>query len=175
MCYLSDYPRWVLITLIAASASGCATHASLTIISQPEGAFITEKETGKAWGTAPASVLYDSASLTQHRAADGCYLVKGFEARWVSGTAASLDLIRLCGSSSGSYNIVFSRDPTQPDLEKDLQFGLQLQALRAQQQQANAAQDAAAAALFSAWSNALRPSVTCTSVQIGNIIRTTCR
>jgi hypothetical protein len=168
-------PRLAFLALIAVLASGCATQASLTVRSQPEGAFITEKGSGKSYGIAPVTVFYDGATLLRHKGADGCYLVKGFEARWVSGTKASLELIRLCGSSVGDYNISFSRDPAQPGLDKDLQFALQLQALRAQQQQAKAAQDAATAALFSAWANTERPNVNCTSTQIGNTVQTNCR
>ncbi|MEK6212333.1 MAG: hypothetical protein AABM64_18575 [Pseudomonadota bacterium] len=168
-------PRLAFLAMIAVLTSGCATQASLTVMSQPEGAFITEKGSGTSYGTAPVTVFYDGATLLRHKNADGCYLVKGFEARWVSGTTASLDFVRLCASNVGDYNISFSRDPAQPSLDKDLQFALQLQALRAQQQQAKAAQDAASAALFSAWANTQRPNVNCTSTQIGNTVQTNCR
>ena len=166
-------PAPVIITTIL--AAGCATQASLTVTSQPEGAFITEKGTGNSYGIAPVIVVYDSAVLVHHKAPDGCYLVKGFDARWVSGAAASLELVRLCGSNVGSYKISFSRDPTLPGLDRDLQFALQVQALHAQQQQAKAAQAAAAAALFSAWATTQRPNVNCTSTQIGNTVQTNCR
>ncbi|MFC1591582.1 hypothetical protein ACFL43_03560 [Thermodesulfobacteriota bacterium] len=164
-----------LLVIVAALVSGCATRAALTVMSQPEGAFITEKETGNSYGTTPVVIFYDSASLPDSKDSDGCYLVKGFDARWVSGTSASLDTIRLCGKKTGDYTITFNRDPEQPDLEKDLQFALQVQALRAQQKQAQAARDAAKAEMFSAWANMQRRSVNCTSVQIGNVVRTHCR
>jgi hypothetical protein len=152
---------------------GCATQASLTVFSQPEGAYLTEKATGKVYGAAPTTIVYDSKALLNFTNANGCYLVKGFEARWVSGATASLEQITLCGSSTDAYNITFSRAANYPDLERDLQFALQLQSLRAQQQQAGAAQDAAAAAVFRAFTPPANP-VNCRSTQYGNTVRTNC-
>ena len=154
---------------------GCASQASLTILSQPEGAYLTEKGTGKVYGMAPATVVYDSNALESFKGSDGCYRVKGFDARWVSGATAGLDLITLCGASNGTYNITFSRDPTYPDLERDLQFSLQLQGIRAQQKQARAAQDAAAAAVYRNLVVPQRQPLNCTSTQIGNTVQTNCR
>jgi hypothetical protein len=166
------------LSLLAATivvANGCATQASLTVLSQPEGAFITERGTGKSYGTTPVVLYYDGIELLKYKDSGGCYLVKGLDARWVSGASASLESIRLCGSNLGDYNISFNRDPTQPDLERDLEFALKVQALRTQQQQAKAAQDAAAATLFSAWATTQRTSVKCTSTQFGDVIRTNCK
>lgn len=167
--------RLAIFVLLIAATSGCATQAVLTVRSQPEGAFITEEGTGRAYGMAPVNVAYDAGALSQHRAPDGCFLVKGFEARWVSGTSSSLEQIRLCGSKIGAYSILFSRGSRQPGLEKDLQFAIQLQALRAQQQQAQAAQDAAAAALYSSWATPPSQNVLCISNQVGNTVITNCR
>lgn len=169
--------------------SGCATQASLTILSQPEGAYLTEKGSGKVFGVAPVVVAYDANALANHKRADGCYLVQGFEARWVSGATASVDHMTLCGSSTGAYTITFSRAPNYPDLQRDLQFALQIQAIRAQQQQARAAQDAAAAAQARAAQEAARARtaqnaaalralnaapINCTSTQMGHIVQTNC-
>lgn len=153
--------------------TGCATHASLTVFSQPEGAYITEVGTGLAFGIAPTVIAYDAKRLPQHRDPSGCYLVRGLEAHWVSGVATKLNAIRLCRGVTGEYNITLSRDPAIAGLEKDLQFALQLQTLRAQQQQAQAAQNAAAAALFSSWQST--QPVNCTSTTIGNQVQTNCR
>ena len=167
--------RLALVIVVGAIAlGGCATQASLTVQSQPEGAYMTEKGSGKAFGVAPVTVVYDSKALERSKRADGCYLVKGFEARWVSGATANLELITLCGNSSGTYNITFSRDASSPDLEKDLQFALHLQSIRAQQQQAQAAQDAAAAAVYNAFVPPARKPTNCTSTQIGTMVQTHC-
>jgi hypothetical protein len=154
--------------------AGCATQATLTISSTPDGAYITENGSGKAYGVTPVTVYYDSAKLINFKGQDGCFRVRGFEARWVSGTTARLQTVRLCGSKTGGYTITFSRDTSAPGFAQDMQFSLQLQQLRAQQQQARAAQEAAAAALF----QALSPQKTtffCTTTQYGSIAQTTCR
>lgn len=163
------------LATVVVLVAGCATQASLMVLSQPEGAFITEKETGTSYGTTPLTVVYDGATLLRNQTVDGCYLTKGLEARWVSGIVASLEFVRLCGSNVGNYSISFSRDPAKPGLNKDLQFALQLQGVRAQQQQAQAVQDAAAAAFFQQWANSPRTNVNCTSTQIGNTVQTNCR
>ena len=43
--------------------AGCATQASLTVFSQPEGAYLTEKGTGKVYGVAPTRIVYNSKEL----------------------------------------------------------------------------------------------------------------
>lgn len=166
--------NFVALVLGALSLAGCATHASLTVFSQPEGAYLTEKGTEKVYGVAPATIVYDSKALANFKRADGCYVVKGLEARWVSGATANLELITLCGASNGAYNITFSRASNYPDLERDLQFALQLQSIRAQQQQARAAQDAAAATVFRAFNPSQTKPVSCTSTQLGNTVQTNC-
>ncbi|TAL64922.1 MAG: hypothetical protein EPN79_13295 [Burkholderiaceae bacterium] len=166
--------RSAILCSIAIVLSGCATQASLTVLSQPEGAYITEKETGRSYGVTPVTIVYDSTALSKFKGTDGCYRVKGFEARWVSGATANLNLIRLCGSSTDDYKITFSRPPTYPDLERDLQFALQLQFIRAQQQEARAAQDAAAAEVYRAFNPPQRKPLNCISTQSGNTVQTNC-
>lgn len=166
-------PPLYCFLLLAVLATGCATQATLTIYTQPEGAFITERGTGTSFGASPVTVSYDPLALSRHMNSKCCFLVKGFDAHWVSGVVASLGQIELCGSRYGSYQITYSRDSAAPGLERDMQFALQVQAARAQQQQAKAAQDAALASLFQAWQST--QPVTCTSNQIGNSVYTQCR
>lgn len=164
----------IALTIAAAILGGCSTQATLTLRSQPDGAYFVEKNTGKQHGIAPVTVYYDASTLANHKGTDGCFLVNGFEARWVSGTTAGLELVRLCASSSGNYEITFARDLKAPEFERDLQFALQLQTTRAQQQQAKAAQDAAAAALYRSLAPPPRRALNCTSTQVGNTVQTTC-
>ena len=56
------------------------------------------------------------------------------------------------------------------DLQKDLQFALQLQALRAQQQQA----DAALLSAFTTFQQANTP-IRCSSYAVGNTVQTICK
>ena len=162
------------LSALAVFTTGCSTQASLTILSQPEGAYVTEIATGRVIGVAPTSVVYDGARLFATKQPDGCYRVRGFEVRWVSGAKAALEMVSICGSATGAYNITFSRPADFPDLEKDLLFSLQVQTLRAQQQQAQAAQDAAAAAVLRAFSPPTATPVLCVSRQIGILVQTTC-
>ena len=153
---------------------GCTTHATLTLYSQPEGAYITHKPSGYSYGIAPVSVSYAATELAQHPTADGCYLVAGFDAQWVSGTTASLETIKLCGSPVGDYTISFNRDRSAPGLDKDMQFALQVQSIRAQQQQAAAAESAAITAILGSMGTR-SSSLRCTSRQVGSIVLTDCK
>lgn len=170
--------------VIVVVLSGCASQSTLTVSSQPAGAFITESGTGKAIGTAPTVVYYDSKAMSQYKDSSGCFLVKGFNAQWVSGaTSASPTSIRLCGSSSGAYTYHFSRDPFAPGLEKDLEFAMRQDAVRAQQQQSQAIQNAAAIQAWTAM-QAAQPKpvipvpvtpINCTSYSLGSVVQTNCR
>ena len=70
--------------------------------------------------------------MQHHKDTQGCYVVKGVEARWISGARTIADFVRFCGSATGTYTITLNRDASYSDLEKDLQFALQLQAIQAQ-------------------------------------------
>jgi len=165
--------RLAILSPIFAALIGC--QASLTIFSQPEGAYLTEPETGTAYGVAPAIVFYDSKALSNYKRADGCYYVKSIEAHWVSGAIKNSGPIRLRGPSDGSYNMTIPRPSAYPDLDRDLQFALQLQSIRAQQQQAYAAQQAAAALLYRALNPPQSNSLTnCVSTPFGNSVHTNC-
>ena len=59
------FTRLALLAISAILVSGCATGAYLTVLSQPEGAFITHPGTGVSFGTTPTTVYYESAGL-QH-------------------------------------------------------------------------------------------------------------
>ena len=176
--------RNVISFILVACLVGCASQSTLTVTSQPVGAYITETETGKAIGTAPTVVYYDSKSMAQYKDSSGCFLVKGFNAQWVSGaTAASPPSIRLCGSTSGAYTYQFSRDSYAPGLEKELEFAMRQDSVRAQQQQSQAIQNAAAIQAWSAMQAAQPKPVTpvpvtpinCTSYSLGSVVQTNCR
>ena len=115
--------------------TGCATHSTLTVTSQPSGASITEAGTGKALGVAPVVLYYDA-----HKDASGCFQVGGLNAKWVSGaTTSSEPIIRFCGSNTGIYRYLFIRDAKAEGLDKDFDFSMRQSAVAAQQAQAKAA------------------------------------
>jgi hypothetical protein len=154
--------------------AGCSTQATLTINSTPEGAYITEVgKGGKAYGVTPVTVYYDRSNLKYTKNYEGCYSVRGFEAHWVSGATATLVRTHLCGSDTGDYTLTFTRDPSAPGFAQDMQFAVQLQQLRAQQRQAQAAEEAADAALFQA-ASPQRNTYMCTAMQTGNLVTANC-
>ena len=121
------------LTLVA-FLTGCATHSTLTVTSQPSGASITEAGTGKALGVAPVVLYYDA-----HKDASGCFQVGGLNAKWVSGaTTYSEPIIRFCGSNTGNYRYLFIRDAKAEGLDKDFDFSMRQSAVAAQQAQAKA-------------------------------------
>lgn len=182
---------WTLASIIIC---GCASQASLVVHSQPMGAQVSEVGTGQVFGIAPVRVVYNAQALSRHRNSSGCYIVKGMQARWISGATAVLDPISLCEGSTGSYTITLNRDTSTPGFDQDMKFSLQVQAVRAQQQQAQAAQDAAASQAFinamrmmqapqaapppqvqPPFVNPLSPTINCTSYQSGNYVNTRCQ
>jgi hypothetical protein len=163
------------------SLLGCASKQTLTLYSQPSGAYITELGTGTVYGIAPVVVQYDSKTLSASKDASGCSLVRGFEAKWVSGATTSSPSIRLCTNSNNAFNYQLSRDANAPGLEADLDFAMRQGALRAQQQQAEAIQNAAAIQAWGAF-QAMQPKptpmptpISCTSYALGNQVQTNCR
>ncbi len=158
--------------------AGCATQSKLDINSQPMGAYITELNTLSSRGIAPTASYYNAIDLENNVRSDGCYYVRGFKAQWVSGaTATTKSTIRLCGSSTGTYNITITRDNNSPGLDKDLNFAMQVQNTLVQQQQAKAAQNAAFAQMWSAYSitQDTNSTTNCTSYMSGNTLKTNCR
>lgn len=155
---------------IFCSLSGCATQGSLTVNTWPEGAVITELGTGRFVGESPAISYYNLNSKSPKNAA-GCYLVRGFKAQWQSGAVASTqEAITLCGPSTGDYNISMQR-PQVGGLDRDQNYAVQKQMLRAQQQQAKSSQDAALLQMYMATKPApssTRLPVECSRTVSGN-------
>lgn len=120
---------WLMLLL-----SGCAK-TLLTINSQPEGAYITQPSSRKNLGIAPITVSYEMKELKKFTDANGCFLVKGFEATWSSGASKSTGTIKLCVVSGLKFEYTIERGTEYPGLDKDLQFALQVQAARQQQNQ----------------------------------------
>lgn len=165
------------LALFIFSLWGCSTQATLNVFSQPTGAYITEIGTSLTLGIAPTSAVYNPLILRNNKDNNGCYLVKGLKAKWVSGATSTLNPIRLCGSPTSTYNITINRDSSYPGLEKDLNFAMQVQNMLAQQQQAQAAQSAAFAQMWSAYSisQGVNSTTNCTSRVVGDAIKTSCR
>lgn len=136
--------RLALILLALASAASWAqsrpeladtVFVTVTVTSQPDGAYITDMGK-KVGGMSPQIYSYPASLFRKYD--NGCIYTHGFDARWGSGAAASSSKkIRLCPSvSRDRFNLVVSRNPGDPDLDKDLRFAMEL----ADRKQAAAAQ-----------------------------------
>lgn len=86
-------------------------------------------------------------------------------------------VLQHCGEADGDYTFVMSRNMNAPGLDKDMQFALEVQAIRAQKAQAEAAQSAAFAALLSGakFSQPTPMPSYCSTYRIGNTIQTNCQ
>lgn len=161
----------LVVGILGMLLTACAS-STLTLKSQPEGAYITELKSGKAHGIGPIAINLSPDALKKDMGTDGCSHYSGYQARWVSGATKVVPQIILCGGPAfGDYTITLVRDPAAPGLDKDLQFVLQLQTVRAKQQQAQAASDAADAAT---WPSKSSP-VSCSSYKLGSTVQTDCR
>lgn len=146
------YFTLVASIVVFSMLSGCATtDVALTVHSQPEGAYITDVESGQGYGIAPVTIDYDLSGMTKD--ANGCYSLAGVHAQWTSGAQAEYEAITYCGNGT---SVLISRDPSAPGLDQDLQFAAQLAQTRAEQQEAQAASDANLAAALSMFSGAVQ-------------------
>jgi hypothetical protein len=111
------------------------------------------------------------------RDANGCLLLKGFTATWASGAVTEVPTLQHCGTTNGDFTFVMSRNMNFPGFEKDLQFALQVQAVRAQRAQADASQAAAFAAMWSAAKvgQTTQKPVHCSTYSSGSTIQTNCQ
>ncbi len=136
---------------LIATIVGCATPGvRITVTSSPDGAYITSE--GGVTGLVPVVAFWDKKTLDGlGRDANGCLLLQGFTATWVSGAATTVPILRHCDKGTdGYYSFVMARDMNAPGLDKDLQFALQVENARVQKQQADAAQAMAYSAMWSA-------------------------
>ncbi len=143
--------------------SGCSY--SLTYHSQPPGALIKYTENGNVIGMAPINVDYGNDPQFK---SDGCYRVAGVTATWVSGAQAKTEkIITLCGSPQ-EYYITLSRPSDALDLEKDMNFSIQLQNNALLQQQVNQQKQLNAIQMFNALQSAKPKTTTGTVMPFGD-------
>ena len=106
--------------LVPVFLTGCSTY--VTVVSEPEGAVITDASGSIVYGRAPLDVEYDTNEL-RHGAHPGqCAQIPGFTARWPSGASASTDAaLPLCDLRHG-MTVRINRPKSAPGLEQDLQW-----------------------------------------------------
>lgn len=112
----------VLVGLFVASLLfGCGSR-SLTIVSQPSGASVTELYSRKYIGDAPVTVKYGLSSLEKNKTSSGCYLVNGFLVKWPSGSYTLTDgKIELCQKDN---RIVVGRGSSPTGVDVDERNGI---------------------------------------------------
>ncbi len=165
----------IFASALVATLLGCATPGvTVTVTSTPDGAYITSGNSGVS-GIVPVTAFWDKQSLKRDE--KGCFQLQGFTARWASGAITEVPVLQHCGEPDGNYTFNMSRNMNSPDFDKDLQFALQVQAVRAQNAQATASQSAALATMWSALSvpQKNQTPVQCSSYTIENSVQTTCR
>lgn len=162
--------RISLVTIASTLVIGCASNQyPVTYDSNPKGAEVYCNET--SYGYTPVTLNY---TLDEQTKKNGVLRTAPCVVKWVSGASGPLHtVIDIRKFPNGAISTT-SR-PNEPNAQVDHQFALQLESVRAQQQQARAARDSAAAALWSAWSANMPKSVNCTTTPIGNSVYTNCR
>jgi len=124
------YPMISVIILFGLTS--CASNIGLTYKTQPLGAMVSFID-GRQIGETPAKLYY---KWDEKYVRNGCLHIKGFTAKWVSGAqATSPETLRVC-NSSGDFEYTLARPTDAPGLEKDMNYAMQTQQLRLQQQQA---------------------------------------
>lgn len=165
----------LLASALVSTLMSCATPGvTVTVTSTPDGAYIISGNPAVS-GIVPVVAFWDKQSLKRDE--KGCFQLQGFTARWASGAITEVPVLQHCGEPDGNYTFNMSRNMNSPDFDKDLQFSLQVQAVRAQSAQATASQSAALATMWSALAvpQKTQAPVQCSSYTIGNSIQTTCR
>jgi hypothetical protein len=180
---LSIGTLFTAMLILVATFIGCSTPGiRVTVISEPDGAYITSEDDGPYGesGIVPVVAFWGEELLESpsNRDKRGCLRLTGFTATWVSGAVTKVPVVQHCEkSTNGDYHFVMKRDMNFPGLEKDLQFALSVQAQSAQTAQVQAAE---AMALSSMWSAARvgqptqRP-INCSSYASGSTIQTNCQ
>jgi len=167
----------LFVLVLASTIVGCSTPGvRLTVTSEPDGAYITSG--GPVSEIVPVVAFWEMRSLEKtSRDEKGCFQLKGFTARWASGGITEVPVVRVCGEADGDYNFMISRDMNHPNLEKDLQFALQVQAVKAQNAHAEASRAAAFAAMWSAAKvgQTTQKPVYCSTYNSGSTIQTNCQ
>ena len=120
--------RWLFLSATLSLSAACATTHHLTVHSDPEGAILTTVGSLEDLGLAPVLLVFDSSDLEASRGDDGCYRVRGIEARWQSGAVVTMDPIKLCHADQRRHELTLDRPNDAPDLSVDLQFAHDLRA-----------------------------------------------
>ena len=110
------------LTLLA----GCTT--TVTVVSDPEGAVITNRAGTVSYGYAPVEVPFDKKALEatiDPTDPQQCAKIQGFTAKWLSGASAQTETpLYICDLKFGK-KIYLKRPGSVPGVEADLRWALE--------------------------------------------------
>lgn len=127
----------LLGVMLTALLAGCTT--TVTVVSDPEGAMITNRAGTVKYGYAPVQVEFDKKTLEATRdPADpqGCAQLQGFTATWPSGASAQTPTPQLVCDLRFGETILLKRPENVPGAETDLRWALERAQNRAKQAEA---------------------------------------
>ncbi|MGN1149200.1 MAG: hypothetical protein ACI4SY_00655 [Sutterella sp.] len=126
--------RTLTAVLILPLLFGCSTY--ITVTSDPEGALISDAESGATYGYAPLDVEYDRSRLESGQTPGRCASVPGFVATWPSGAKAhSASPFEVCDLRYGT-EVSLIRPADAPGAEQDLRWALERAQRRARDAEA---------------------------------------
>lgn len=121
---MKNFNKLVLVAL-ASVTCGCATQTGLTYVTVPPGAYVSSIQNGQQHGIAPLRLVYN---WDRRYVVNGCLQTSGVTAKWVSGASVSSpNIITICNGPGSENTFTLQRPATAEGLEKDMQFGLQVQ------------------------------------------------
>lgn len=134
---------------------------SVTYVTDPPGAVLYSD--GRRMGFAPLTLTY---TLTNETIKEGVITIAPVTANWISGASAIHSSEQLDFGKGMYWNVNIMRPSSAPDRDKDEQFGLQVMALKQQEQIGNAQRSAQELQLLNqVMQNSTRtsPRINCTS------------
>lgn len=116
----------LLSLLSVALLAGCTT--TVTVVSDPEGAVITNRAGTVSYGYAPVEVPFDKKALEatiDPTDPQQCAKIQGFTAKWLSGASAQTETpLYICDLKFGK-KIYLKRPGSVPGVEADLRWALE--------------------------------------------------
>ena len=97
--------------------SGCSTY--VTVVTEPEGAMISDPTGSQLYGYSPVKIEYDTDLLRNQGG-----LVPGYRATWQSGATAQTESPFYINDLQYGATVKLVRPEGAPGLEKDLDFAL---------------------------------------------------
>lgn len=119
----------IIFIITLSFLSACGSVLTMEYDCNPAGATIYQNS-GEVLGACPVSAQYP---ITQKNRADGYVILQGVTAAWISGARTSIPQIRANLSTGYLQRLLLDRPRNFPGYERDANFGLQINQMRAAQ------------------------------------------